>query len=185
MGLEEVKKEILKKANDRAKGILDEGRKEAERIAKETEDQIRDYMKKADDDTGKLIENMERKEKAGAEFEAKKMLLDRKKELVDKAFMQVKKKLEMMPESRREGYIKKLVDNAKKEIDVAVVYANSRDSRIVRKMPGIEFREAEMSGGIIAENKEGTIRVDYSYDELLDSIKKESMQEIASALFGK
>ncbi|MFC1754733.1 V-type ATP synthase subunit E family protein, partial [Thermoproteota archaeon] len=78
-----------------------------------------------------------------------------------------------------------LVDQAKKEIEVEYVYANRNDQKIIDRIPGVKFREGDFSGGIIAENKDGSIRVDYSFEELLDSIEKENMQEIAAKLFGE
>lgn len=184
MGLEEVKKEILEKAGLEAKRIISEARGEAEAITKDTEKQVSDYKERSDKEALKLIETIERKEKAGAEFDAKKLKLDRKKELVDAAFNNVKKTLAKMPEKKREEYIKKLIDKAKKEIDVAYVYANSNDRKIVERIPGIKYKEAEIVWGIIAENIDGSIRVDYSYEEVLDSVEKENMQEIATKLFG-
>ncbi|MCX6707772.1 MAG: V-type ATP synthase subunit E family protein [Candidatus Woesearchaeota archaeon] len=185
MGLEELKREILEKASAEAGRIIKEGESEAWKIAKDTDSQIKDLRDKSDAETSKLIESMERKEVSGAEFDAKKAKLDRKKEMVEKAFSNAVKALSDMPDKKREQYLKKLVEKAKKEIDVSFVYANSDDRKIVEKMSGVKYKQADISGGIIAENKDGSIRVDYSYDELLDSIKKESMQEIAEKLFGR
>lgn len=185
MGLEEVKEEILEKANAESRRIISEGSREAEKIAKETDSQIKSLIEKSDEETSKLIESMERKEVSGAEFDAKKAKLDRKKDMVEKAFSNVRKDLAAMPEKKRESYLKKLVDKAKTEIEVAYVYANSDDRKIVEKIKGVRYKQADISGGIIAENKDASIRVDYSYDEMLDSIKKESMQEIAEKLFGR
>jgi V/A-type H+-transporting ATPase subunit E len=185
MGLEELKEEILEKANAFARKLIDEGNWEAGKIAKETDAQVRDLLEKSDLETSKLIESMERKEVSGAEFDAKKAKLDMKKEMVEKAFSNVEASLSEMPEKKREQYIRKLVEKAKKEIEVAFVYAKSDDRKIIEKMSGVKYKPADITGGIIAENKDGSIRVDYSYDEMLDSIKKESMQEIAEKLFGR
>ncbi|HLC99321.1 MAG TPA: V-type ATP synthase subunit E family protein [Candidatus Nanoarchaeia archaeon] len=183
MGLEEVKRDILEKADSEAKRIISEGKREAEKIGIETEAQIKSYREKAKSDASRLIEAMERKEAAAAEFEAKKMKLDKKKEIINAAFADVRKTLSSMPESRREAYLKRLVEKAKKEIDVAYVYANSSDRKIIERMHGVSYKEADLAGGIIAENQDSSIRVDYSYEEILDSIEKESMQEIAAKLF--
>ena len=55
----------------------------------------------------------------------------------------------------------------------------------MKNIRGIEYKEADITGGIIAENKDGSIMVDYSYNEIFDSIEKENMKEIAAKLFGK
>ena len=185
MGLEELKREILEKANAEAGRIISEGESEAWKIAKETDSQIKALTGKSDEETSRLIESMERNEISGAEFDAKKARLDRKKEMVEKAFSNVRKELSGMPDKKREQYLKKLVEKSKDEIEVAFVYANSDDRKIIDKISGVKYKQADISGGMIAENRDASIRVDYSYDELLDRIKKEGMQEIAERLFGK
>ncbi|MBD3314123.1 hypothetical protein GF345_06790 [Candidatus Woesearchaeota archaeon] len=187
MGLEEVKKEIIENAEKKAEGIVKEGKDEADRIIKETDAQLEDYRKRSEDDAHKIISAMERKERSSAEFDVKKMKLDKKKEIIDRAFSEVKKKLQSMPDKKRESYLKNLLDDAKKEIDVAKVYVNSQDRKIAERITGkgISVDGSEISGGLVAENSDSTISVDYSYDELLDTVEKENLQEIASKLFGK
>ena len=41
-----------------------------------------------------------------------------------------------------------------------------------------------MIGGIIAENGEKTIRVNYSFETLLESVKEAELQNISKILFG-
>ena len=41
-----------------------------------------------------------------------------------------------------------------------------------------------MTGGLIAENKDGTVRVDYSFDTMLQTIKENELQSINKVLFG-
>ena len=185
MGLEEVKKEILEKAKSEADRIINEGKKEAEKIMDETSRKIKEYRENVNNDTKKLLDIMERKEIAGAEFDVKKMKLDKKKEMIDRAFSNVVGRLRRIPEKKRETLIRKLIEKAKKEIDVKYVYASKDDRKIIEKIPSVKYREADISGGIIAENEDGSISIDYSYEEILDGIKKENLQEIASKLFGK
>ena len=95
-------------------------------------------------------------------------------------FADARKKLEAFDDKKREAYIKKLLDKAKKEIDLGYVYCNRKDSKFVKDF---KAENAEMIGGIIAENKERIIRVDYSFDTLLESIKESELQNINKLLF--
>ncbi len=183
MGLEEVRKEILDKAKKEAESIAAESRREAEKIAKDTEEQIQKCRESSEEDTRKVLEALERKERSGAEFDVKKMKLDKKKEMVDRVFSGVKQKLAGIPQNKRDEHVKKLLSKAGKEIKVALVYGSSRDKKAVSSAKGVKFIEADMTGGIIAENEDSSIRVDYSYEEMLDSIQKDSLQRIASSLF--
>lgn len=184
MGLEQVKKEILEKASAEAKQIVGKGKKEAEEIMERTNEEINSYRKSAEGDSRKLIDSMERKVIAAAEFEVKKMKLDRKKEMIDRVFSNARKKLSSLGEKSREANIRKLLAKAKKEIEVKYVHANKADSKIVQKLHEVEYRETDITGGIVAESHDLNFCVDLSYDGLLEDIKKKHLQEIAKKLFG-
>ena len=78
MGLEQVKKEILEKADEEAKEIVEKGKKEADSIMEKTRAEIESYRKTVEEEGKKLIEGMERKAIASAEFDVKKMKLNKK-----------------------------------------------------------------------------------------------------------
>jgi len=183
MGLEEVKNEILRKAESDAKVVISEGHKEAEAVMNDADKKIQDYQRQCEESTGKMIEAVERREKAAAEFEARKRLLDKKREAIDGVVEDAKNDLAGMKDDKKESFIRKLIAAAGKEIDVKVIYANSKDRKFIAKLPGIEYREKDIAGGIIAETGDGRINVDYSYEELLGSIKTKQLQKIESLLF--
>ncbi|PIN86731.1 hypothetical protein COV19_03275 [Candidatus Woesearchaeota archaeon CG10_big_fil_rev_8_21_14_0_10_44_13] len=183
MGLEQVKKEILDKADEEAGKIVEKAKNEAEGILKKTKEEIEAYRKGADEDTKKLIEAMERKVMAAAEFDVKKMKLDRKKEIIDSVFEQVEKELRELPDRKREENIKKLLAKAKKDIEVKYVHANENDRKIVQKISGVQYKETDIIGGIVAESPDLNFVVDISYDELLQNVRKTYLQEIAKMLF--
>lgn len=184
MGLEQVKKEILDKASEEAKAVIEKGRKEAESIMRKTDGEITIYRKKVEEEGVKLMESMERKIIAAAEFDVKKMKLDRKKEMMDLVMEGVKKRLEGLPENSREANIKRLLAKARKDIEVKFVHANPKDRKIVQKISGVEYKETDIIGGIVAESRDMNFSVDLSYDGMLEDIKKKHLQEIAKSLFG-
>lgn len=183
MGLEQVKKEILDKADEEAERIVEKARKEAEEIMRNAREETEAYRKQAEEDTKKLIEAMERKVVAAAEFEVKKMKLDRKKGIIDQVFADVEKELKGLSEKKREESIKKLLAKAKKDIDVRYVHANGNDKAIVQRIPGVIYRDTDIIGGIVAESPDQSFVVDLSYDEILQNVRKAYLQEIAKMLF--
>jgi len=183
MGLEQVKKEILDKASQEAKNITQKGQAEAKEILDKTNKEIREYRTKVIEDTKKLEEAMERRVIAAAEFDVKKMKLDKKKEMIEKAFDNVKSKLGKLDDKNKEKNIKKLLAKAKKEIEVKYLHGNPADKKIINRIKGVEYRETDITGGIVAESKDLSFSVDMSYDELLDEIRKKHLQEIADKLF--
>ena len=180
MGLEAVKEEIIRAAKEQESALIAEARKEASRIMREAEKKIDETKEKSDLETKKISDTIKRQDLAAAEMENKKMLLEAKKQIIEAVFADARKKLEAFDDKKREAYIKKLLDKAKKEIDLGYVYCNRKDSKFVKDF---KAENAEMIGGIIAENKERIIRVDYSFDTLLESIKESELQNINKLLF--
>ena len=64
---------------------------------------------------------------------------------------------------------------------MAHIYCSKKD---VKFLKGLDAKPVEIAGGLIAENREKTIRVDYSFETLLQGIKESEMQHINKLLFG-
>ncbi|MBI3034699.1 hypothetical protein HYY71_00105 [Candidatus Woesearchaeota archaeon] len=180
MGLEAVKEEILNSAKEQANSLIAEGRKEASRIARETEKKIEEMQSRSEAEIKKALDMIKRQESASAELDSRKMLLEARKQAIENVFAEARKSLERLDDKKKEFIMKSLLEKAKKEIEVAKIYCSKKDARFVR---GMDVAAAGMIGGIIAENSEGTIRIDYSFDTMLQSIKEGELQSINKTLF--
>ena len=180
MGLETVKDEILNTAKEQSDSLIAEARREANRIIRETEKKIEEMREKSESETKRMLDTIKRQELANAELENKKMLLEAKKQIIDNVFDEARKKLANLDDKKKEFYIKKLLEKAKKDIEVVHLYSNKNDTRFLR---GFDVKTIDIIGGVMAENKEKTIRVDYSFDTILESIKESELQNISKILF--
>jgi V/A-type H+/Na+-transporting ATPase subunit E len=180
MSLETVKEEVLSGAKAESSSLIAEGKKEAARILREAEKKADELRERAEAESKRLIESIRRQETASSELEAKKIVLEAKKELVEEAFAAAAKSLESMDDKKREAIIKKMMAKARKDIDVAHAYCSKKDSKLLKD---IKPEASDISGGLIAENKEKTVRVDFSYETLLQSVRETKMQEISAILF--
>lgn len=180
MGLEAVKEEILNSAKEEANSLIAEARKEANRIAKEAEKKIEELQAKSESETKKAFETIKRQELASAELENKKMLLEAKKQIIDATFAEARKKLESLDDKKREAIMKKLLERAKSEMEAAKIYCSKRDAKLAK---GVNVQAADITGGLIAENEDGTVRIDYTFDTMLQSIKERELQNISKLLF--
>ena len=180
MGLETVKDEILSSAKEQANSLIAEARKEANRIIREVEKKIDGIKEKSEAETKKIADTTKRQELASAELENKKMLLEAKKQVIESVFTESRKKHESLDDKKRESINKKLLEKAKNEIEVTNIYCNKKDSKFLK---GFNVETIEINGGLIAENKEKTIRVDYSFETILQSIKENELQNISKILF--
>ncbi len=180
MGLDEVKEEIIGEAKRKADEILAQARAEADRIFDETKRKIADQEEEAKARTDALITTLERREIAAAEFDARKMMLDAKKSLIDEAMGRARERIAKWDDKKRAGVVKKLAAKAKQEIDLAVVAANPKDKKHVK---GLGFESVDILAGIIGRTKDGRVSVDYSADEMLQSIRDEKLADMGRILF--
>ena len=180
MTLESVKDEILNSAKSQATAMLAEARKEANRITTEAERKVEEMKIKAEAEAKRAMDIIKRQEMSSAELESKKMLLEAKKQVIEAVFEEAKKKIAGMPEKKKEEMMKKLLDRAKKDLEIAYVYCNSKDAKFLK---GFNLQNADIIGGLIAENKEKTIRVDCSFETLLQSVKENELQSVSKLLF--
>ncbi|MFC1690794.1 V-type ATP synthase subunit E family protein [Nanoarchaeota archaeon] len=181
MGLEKVKDEILNNADKNAQSIIAEGLKEADLVLSELGDKTKELEEKTQGEIKNLLAAVERRDIASAKFEAKRMILDKKKELIDEAFEKAKQNIANLESGKNRQIVKDLIKKAKLELpDIKTIYANKKDKANVT---GLNFREIDIIGGIIAENSDASIRVDYSFDTLLEDMKEKELQNISEMLF--
>jgi len=186
MGLEEVKKEIVDDAQKEADRVIKDGEIEAQKIHSDTLRSIDAYKLSRAEQSKALLEVLEKRELAQAEFDVRKKLLNKKKEFVEQVIESVKEEIKKLPKGEQADCLRILVAQAKKEIDVASLYAHARDVPELKKMKetkGMTIKTKEMLGGIIAETADQSISVDYSYEQILEHVKEKSLQEMGSLLF--
>ena len=181
MGLDSVKEEVIRNAKEQAGSMLAGARKEAGRIMREAEARAEEMKAKSEAEMKKLTDTIKRQELASSELDSRKIVLDAKKQAIENVVAEARKRLEALDDRSREAYIKKLLDRSKKELDVAYIYCSKKDLKYVKETETIIM---EMLGGIIAENREKTIRVNYSFETQLESVKETELQIISKLLFG-
>ena len=181
MGLETVKEEIIRHAKGQETALMAEASKETNRIMRETEKKIEEIKEKSEVETKKIIDTIKRQELASADMENKKVLLQAKKQVIEDVFIEAKKRLEKLESKKREIYIKKIIEKTKKDIEVMHIYCNKSDIKFLKDL---NAGAVNIIGGLIAENKEKTIRVDNSFETMLESIKEKELQNINKILFG-
>ncbi|MBS3175803.1 hypothetical protein J4457_01050 [Candidatus Woesearchaeota archaeon] len=184
MALEDVKKQIVEEAQEHAEHLLKEAKKEAEHILKETERELSSYKDELSQNAEKLLVSFEKKELASAEFDGKRSLLDKKRELINKVIEDALHDLQKQSAAERRKLISMLLNRARKELDVKRVYTNKQDSGFIKEK-NIQVKVGDIAGGIIAESADGTVSIDLSFETLLQQIRENSLMELNEALFNE
>lgn len=187
MGIAEVQRQIIEDAEKQAKETLQAAQAEAQKVQADTEKEVLKYEAELRVTRDKMLSAAEKKELAAAEFDGKRLMLDKKKELIQKAVNEARAQLQGLSGDARRQLIERLLAEAKREIDVKVIYANQQDKPLLDKLllkeKGIAVKEKNVSGGIIAETADGKISVDLSFDMLLQETKERYIQQISEVLF--
>ena len=186
-----------------SEAILDKVRVEAQDIIKEAEGKARERVEKAkrqqeaklEEEKGKLIE--EAKEEATrilaqSSITARQELLLARTRIIDEIINRVKKTLSRISsdESSPLNLIKEAINTL--DVDKARIYVSPKDVSSVRKsLKGdkkladriTEIREFDGTGGVIAEDIDGKIRIDNTYDTRLEMLLPKLLPEIGKELF--
>lgn len=178
MGLEEVRNEIKEKAAREKDKIISEARKEAQSILAKTIEKAKNAQVHELESAKRIVESIERKEITTTELDIKKKMLNIKKESITEVFDEALKTLGK--DKKQSKYLEALLKKAKKSMDVAKIRANAKDKS---EFKDYTFEKDDISGGFIAENKDGTIRMNYSYDTLMEDLKGETVTDVAKILF--
>lgn len=175
MGLEELKKHILENSREKVNEI----ERESSIKLKETEEGFKAKIAEKERIAKLKIENELRLitqiRTAAAKSEATQQILEKKRELIEAAIRGAKEVLKQ----NNSAYLARLLAKAKLQIEVERVYCSKEDARYLK----IETMPMELDGGIIAENKDETVSVDFSYDALLEQIKEKHLFDISKVLF--
>ena len=190
MGLENVKQEILDQAQEKAEQLLEQAGKDAREIKTKASAEIAEYVEQAKLSYEKLVEAMEKKALAQARFDAQRLMMNAKKEVVEDLLREVRKTITSLNRADKQKFLKQLLETAEEEVDVEKVFVAKEDIGLLSGVhsgirSGVKVEAKEISSGLIAQNKDGTISVDLSVDELLESAKNEMLVEISGVLFEK
>lgn len=182
MTLKEVTEEIVSNANLEALSIIARARDTVEEQEKKTKIEIEEYRKNVNEKTKNFLLSFEQQELANARAEARKRVLKAKQELVDEVIESTKENLVNLDKKRKTVFLEKLKKLAENEIKVERILVNKSDKALLKVK---EVVEGSLMGGLIAENKDGTIRLDLSLNELIESQKQDLIVKICERLFSK
>ena len=180
MGLENVREEVISKARKQASAMVAEAKKEADAIVSAAEEKALARRKIILDETEKELADQKAREMASAELDVTKMLLEAKKRIIEAVFQDAMDSVSKTPPQKRKEHINAIVSRAKKEIEIHRLLCNEKD---IKHISGFRVQPLDIAGGVIAENKDGTIRIDYSYEAQLEKIREGTLKDVAKILF--
>ncbi len=188
MPLEAVLEEIHKKGGEQVQQIIDRAKAEAEEIIAEAKAEAEEILRKAKEEAEKEAERYRKQEIASVNLEMKRLLLNKRKEVLEEVFKLVEDRIRKMDTDEKRKLLEKLIDSC--ELEEAVVYSNKDDENIVREIisskKGYRYGgNIDCLGGVILESTDGEVRINLTFDDLLAQIYENKMSEVSKILFGE
>ncbi len=184
MALESVTKEIEADAKVRADIIRKQMDKDVAEINAKADAQIAEMKEKQDKKVAETVGNLARQERSSAELESKKVVLSKKKDVLNRAFESALADLESLPADKKLAYYKAMVASAKDIIPEpkAVISVNDKFSAVDLGVSAVE-QSAKVRSGIILQSEDGKIEVDMQFSVLLKSVWDSNIKAISDILF--
>ena len=187
MALDNVVKEILEQAEGQSASIVDEGKADAKTLLQNAKAKAQEETSAYNTETAKLAAEMKKMELSSLGLRLNKEYLNAKKAIIDEIYQTAEKKISKRPIREKEKVLKKLVARAEKELRSAkYYYSNSKDKAVIKKLfSKLKFKKTiDTLGGVILEDEDETVRVNYTFGVILNNVKEANLNDISKRTFG-
>lgn len=191
MALDAVVGEIRNKGKNEAAAINAEAKAEADKILSEANAKAVAIKIAAEEEVKRQSAQIITRETAAANLAVKREVLNAQKDLLDKVYSGIVKAIEDLPEDFHKKAVRELCKTAAKELGEGVFYCNARDKAAVesaiadlKTLSGFTLTGTkDISGGVIAESKDGQLQLDFSYGSCLAEVWETGLKDASEALF--
>mgnify|MGYP002760507342 CR=1 FL=1 len=191
MSLEHVVDDIKDEARARADEIRADAEEEAEAIIAEAEADAEAIKDERAAEVENQIDQEREQALSSAKLEAKQQRLEARRDVLADVREDVEAALTELSGDRRESLTESLIDAAATEFDdgeTVSVYGRSDDQDLIETIltdyDGFSFGgERECLGGVIVESETSRVRVNNTFDSVLDTVWDENLKELSDHLF--
>jgi V/A-type H+-transporting ATPase subunit E len=190
MSLDTVVEDVRDEARARAEEIREAAEAEAEEIIAEAEadaEEIRDERLAA---VERQIEQEREQTVSSAKLEAKQERLGARRDVLEEVYEDVESAIAGLGGERRRELTKTLLDASLAEFDddePVSIYARSSDVELVEELLADTNAEVDGEvdclGGVVAESDASRVRVNNTFDSILESVWDDELKQVAERLF--
>ncbi len=169
MGLDQVVQEVRDGGDKRAQEILGAARAEADAILAKAREQADAYKAQRLAQAERDVEQLQRQHLSNAQFEARKLVLETENELRGALRATIVEGLSGLNAATRKKHIAALLKQAKDVVPKGKVWGAAADAKALGEAKEYAFAgDVDIAGGLIVESEDGKVRLDLSYETLLD-----------------
>jgi len=209
MSLETVVEDIRDEARARADEIRAQGEERAAEIVSEAEEDAEETLAEAEQQVENEIEQEREQTLSSAKLEAKQQRLEARRNLLQEVRAAVEAELADLSGDQREELTRALLDAASVEFDGSearsasdrssgqspreegndvLVHARADDEALVTEIiedyDGYEYAGAvDCLGGVVVESDQSRVRVNNTFDSVLEDVWEDNLKEISTRLF--
>jgi V/A-type H+-transporting ATPase subunit E len=191
MSLETVVEDIREEARERAAEIRAEAEERAGEIVAEAESEAEETLTAAERRVEDRIDQERDQRLSSAKLEAKQMRLAARRDALDEVRGAVEDRIAGLEDEEREALTRSLLDAAAPEFsdaDTVLVYGRAGDAdlleSIIAEYDGFEHAgDVDCLGGVVVESEGSRLRVNNTFDSVLEQVWDEELREISDRLF--
>jgi V/A-type H+-transporting ATPase subunit E len=191
MSLETVVEDIRDEARARAEEVREEAETEADRIVADAEADAEEIVAERERAVERQIEQEREQTLSSAKLEAKQQRLEARRDVLEDVHDRVEQAVADIDGAEREELTRALLDSAAEEFDnddsVAVYGAPSDEALLTKILADYEGftldGERDCLGGVVVESDTSRVRVNNTFDSVLETVWEDELREISSRLF--
>jgi V/A-type H+-transporting ATPase subunit E len=183
MALDKVVEGISESARKDANQLIASADKEKSSILQLADQNIANKRKEQEKQLEESVRRLRQQEVSSAELEAKRIVLNAKKEVLDRTFHEALAELSRLSDADKTRLYDKILSKGTKVIPQPKIHCPKGDARFIA--PGMgAVQEMDMEPGLILESKDGMILLDYRFKTILDGVWEKELKNVSNMLFG-
>lgn len=206
MSLETVVEDIRDEARERAKEIREDADERADEIIAEAEADADEIVAEAEAEAEREVEREREQKLSSAKLEAKQMRLEARRDALEDVRETVESRIAAIDGDEREELTRALLDAAADEFDAdsegqgpsgnrtqsddsdVRVYGRGDDEALISDIlddyDGFEYAgERDCLGGVVVESDASRVRVNNTFDSVLEDVWEDNLKELSARLF--
>lgn len=190
MSLETVVEDIREDARAEAEAIVEAAEDRADDIVAAAEAEADDIIEEAERAVERRIERERDQRVSSANLEAKQARLETRRDLLESIREAVESRIASLEGDRRESLTRQLLEDAAAEFETAEVYGREGDAALIESLladrDGFEYAGAvDCLGGVVLESEASRLRVNNTFDSILDDVWEAELKTISERLFDR
>ena len=193
MSLETVVEDITDEARERAREIREAAEQRAEEIVSDAEADADEIIAEAEDRAENRIAQERDQKLSSAKLEAKQMRLEARRDVLQEVRETVEDRIANLEGDQREELTRVLLSAAAEEYGDAAtvrVYGRPDDQDLIESIlddadyEGFEYAgEYDCLGGVVVESEGSRVRVNNTFDSVLEDVWDDDLREVSDRLF--